>query len=770
MRRGRSIRRELSCWASHPFPRYLPAQALPSRFLLCSTRSRPTMPHQGSHRPGAPVQGDPVFPRATSTVLPDPSRFFAPPLLAAPLPTNSFFQNFVLKDGDMPEYIHPYSVRSPGGGALDVCYPSRVHSPSSVTQTFVADLTVSDAAAGSAQRHVVSAFDDLSVTLDVSPSLRAHLVRGCPYVTVTTTAGPIDVSVSSVHAFVELVGSRSSHHGSPGTKWRLRMDSGQTFLLYASAPIHLAQASPTQLSATAFAGAIRVAYLPDASMEPVLDRYSRCFPTAGHAALDPIHRPFRVDYAWHREGPGELLMLAHPLHLRLLALAAADHGENRAARVLYGFRYRSIDGDMVGVVGGCWTLRADPVPPAWHSTRGVRADGVAEVVAALRADVGALAPAAVTTTSSYFYGKAVARAARLAVVAEEVGCADVIPAVREFLTATVTPWLDGSFQENGFLYDATWGGLVTLQGLSDSSADFGFGIYNDHHYHLGYFLYAIAVLARLDPGWGREHAPQAYAMVADFMTVSCNKAGDGGGFFTRLRMFDLWTLHSWAGGLAAIPDGRNQESTSEAVNAYYSAALVGLTYGDARLASLGATLAALEMLAAQTWWHVRDGEGMYEEDFSGSNRVVGVLWANKRDSGLWFAPPEWRECRLGIQLLPLLPISEALFPDVAFVRDLVAWTLPALDRDGVGDWWKGFVYALEGIYDTEAALTKIRALTAHDNGNSLTNLLWWLHSRGPAVTSSGTGTPGSGSGVAAGTATDSDSGSGGQHEQWRRQA
>jgi endo-1,3(4)-beta-glucanase len=131
---------------------------------------------------------------------------------------------------------------------------------------------------------------------------------------------------------------------------------------------------------------------------------------------------------------------------------------------------------------------------------------------------------------------------------------------------------------------------------------------------------------------------------------------------------------------------------------------------------------------------------------------------------LWFAPAEWRECRLGIQLLPLLPISEALFPDVAFVRDLVAWTLPALARDGVGDWWKGFVYALEGIYDTEAALAKIRALTAHDNGNSLTNLLWWLHSRGPAAALSGTGTPGSGSAAATGSGTATDSDSGGQRE------
>ncbi|OMO89709.1 Glycoside hydrolase, family 81 [Corchorus capsularis] len=147
----------------------------------------------------------------------------------------------------------------------------------------------------------------------------------------------------------------------------------------------------------------------------------------------------------------------------------------------------------------------------------------------------------------------------------------------------------------------------------------------------------------------------------------------------------------------------NQESTSEAVNAYYSAALMGLAYGDTHLVATGSTLAALEIQAAQTWWQV-EGDDFYGEEFTRENRVVGVLWVNKRDSGLWFAPPEWRECKLGIQLLPILPISEVLSSDIGFTRELVNWTLPALGRDGVGEGWKGFVYALEAIYDEESAL------------------------------------------------------------------
>jgi len=38
--------------------------------------------------------------------------------------------------------------------------------------------------------------------------------------------------------------------------------------------------------------------------------------------------------------------------------------------------------------------------------------------------------------------------------------------------------------------------------IINAGADFRFGIYNDHYYHLGYFLYGIAVLAKNDPIWG----------------------------------------------------------------------------------------------------------------------------------------------------------------------------------------------------------------------------------------------------------------------------
>lgn len=102
---------------------------------------------------------------------------------------------------------------------------------------------------------------------------------------------------------------------------------------------------------------------------------------------------------------------------------------------------------------------------------------------------------------------------------------------------------------------------------------------------------------------------------------------------------------------------------------------------------------SFEIHAAKVWWHVEEGGKLYEGDFTRNNRVVGVLWANERDSGLWFAPPDRRECRLGIQVLPILPITEVLFSDVGYVKQLVKWTSPALHtRNGKGLLmpWKGF--------------------------------------------------------------------------------
>ncbi|KAG5112046.1 hypothetical protein JHK82_035315 [Glycine max] len=655
-----------------------------------------------------------IFPQTQSTVLPDPSKFFSSNLLSSPLPTNSFFQNFVLKNGDQQEYIHPYLIKS-SNSSLSLSYPSRQASSAVIFQVFNPDLTIS-APQGPKQgppgKHLISSYSDLSVTLDFpSSNLSFFLVRGSPYLTVSVTQ-PTPLSIATIHSILSFSSNDSN------TKYTFQFNNGQTWLLYATSPIKLNH-TLSEITSNAFSGIIRIALLPDSDSkhEAVLDKYSSCYPVSGKAVF---REPFCVEYNWEKKDSGDLLLLAHPLHVQLLR-----NGDNDV-KILEDLKYKSIDGDLVGVVGDSWVLKTDPLFVTWHSIKGIKEESHDEIVSALSKDVESLDSSSITTTESYFYGKLIARAARLVLIAEELNYPDVIPKVRNFLKETIEPWLEGTFSGNGFLHDEKWGGIITQKGSTDAGGDFGFGIYNDHHYHLGYFIYGIAVLTKLDPAWGRKYKPQAYSIVQDFLNLDTKLNSN----YTRLRCFDPYVLHSWAGGLTEFTDGRNQESTSEAVSAYYSAALMGLAYGDVPLVALGSTLTALEIEGTKMWWHVKEGGTLYEKEFTQENRVMGVLWSNKRDTGLWFAPAEWKECRLGIQLLPLAPISEAIFSNVDFVKELVEWTLPALDREGgVGEGWKGFVYALEGVYDNESALQKIRNLKGFDGGNSLTNLLWWIHSR-----------------------------------------
>jgi endo-1,3(4)-beta-glucanase len=109
-----------------------------------------------------------LFPQANSTVLPDPSKFFSSNLLSTPFLTNSFFQNFVLNNGDQPEYIHPYLIKS-SNSSLSVSYPNRSSNSKVISQVFKPDLTItfSKKEKGLNGKHVISSYTDLSVTLDI---------------------------------------------------------------------------------------------------------------------------------------------------------------------------------------------------------------------------------------------------------------------------------------------------------------------------------------------------------------------------------------------------------------------------------------------------------------------------------------------------------------------------------------------------------------------------------------------------------------------------
>ncbi|XP_074576107.1 putative inactive shikimate kinase like 2, chloroplastic [Curcuma longa] len=103
----------------------------------------------------------------------------------------------------------------------------------------------------------------------------------------------------------------------------------------------LAQQGNSLLFAPGFTGVVRLAALPDPAYEPVLNRFNAYYSISDEASFT---RPFSVEYRWEKKGWGDLLLLAHPLHLRLLS------SHDCRVTVLDDFKYNSIDGELVGLI------------------------------------------------------------------------------------------------------------------------------------------------------------------------------------------------------------------------------------------------------------------------------------------------------------------------------------------------------------------------------------------------------------------------------------
>ena len=128
----------------------------------------------------------------------------------------------------------------------------------------------------------------------------------------------------------------------------------------------------------------------------------------------------------------------------------------------------------------------------------------------------------------YNAGKEMSRMARLALIAEKLGFMDIAHSFANKVTVYLSVWLDCK-SANALIFDKSWGGMVSCgctyvwnekekkahcannakdfecPVLKDVNADFGNGHFNDHHFHYGYFLYAAAAAARLNPAWGKSY-------------------------------------------------------------------------------------------------------------------------------------------------------------------------------------------------------------------------------------------------------------------------
>jgi endoglucanase Acf2 len=145
----------------------------------------------------------------------------------------------------------------------------------------------------------------------------------------------------------------------------------------------------------------------------------------------------------------------------------------------------------------------------------------------------------------------------LALIADNLGITDARQQALSNLEQWIIPWLQGMNSEP-LVYDKVYGGLVSAQGLTDMVADFGAGWYNDHHFQFGYFVNAIAVLAKLDLPFYEANKAALDTFVRDICNPDATDTD-----FPFVRHKDLFDGHSWASGIFQQGNGKGQESSSE---------------------------------------------------------------------------------------------------------------------------------------------------------------------------------------------------------------
>lgn len=201
----------------------------------------------------------------------------------------------------------------------------------------------------------------------------------------------------------------------------------------------------------------------------------------------------------------------------------------------------------------------------------------------------------------------------------------------------------------------------------------------------------------------------------------------GDPMFPFLRCFDCYAGHSWASGHARFADGNNQESSSEAMNAWAALILSGEAVGDRRLRELGIWLYTTEMEAINAYWF----------DVTGTLRapayrapVLAMVWGGKGVRETWFSAKP--EMVYGINWLPFRggSLYLGLYPD--YVQRCYDGLIAAKGGKPVED-RADLVLMYRALANPKAALRQLKGRGGNvpiEAGNSRANLLHWLHALG----------------------------------------
>lgn len=319
----------------------------------------------------------------------------------------------------------------------------------------------------------------------------------------------------------------------------------------------------------------------------------------------------------------------------------------------------------------------------------------------------------ISEKDTYFLGKKLFALANVLDIAEQLTLREESEILKTRLKTELEMWRINTvsqkkFPEKYFSYDPT------IRGIVGEPSSFGSELFNDHNFHYGYFIFAASILSRYDSSYLRDNEAFINLLVKDIANIDRNDNS-----FPYIRGFDAYEGHSWASGGGLFADGNNQESSSEAVNAWYA-----LYLWSEIIHNEGLREASLYLYSKESSSALEDYLNIDQDDFRFVNfrhTFVSLVWGGKLDSATWFSPKP--EARLGIQILPISPGSLYLGRDVNRVKktmSVASFSHPTLFKD--------YLAAYQALYDLSGARENIESLSIQDidSADSRSLLETWL--------------------------------------------
>ncbi|HUR44643.1 MAG TPA: glycosyl hydrolase, partial [Candidatus Saccharimonadales bacterium] len=326
-------------------------------------------------------------------------------------------------------------------------------------------------------------------------------------------------------------------------------------------------------------------------------------------------------------------------------------------------------------------------------------------------------PVSAEVKDTYWEGKVLGKLATAIPIAEQYK----IPSepLGQRLRASVEHWFSADFASDKprkglFYYNTNWGTLIGYPASYGSDTEL-----NDHHFHYGYFIKAAAEAARENPAWAKKWGSMVDLLIRDIASPEHNDP-----LFPFMRGMDPYAGHSWASGHARFADGNNNESSSEAMNAWTGIILWGEATGNRATRDLGIWLFTTEMNAINEYWFDAQHRN-FPPTYPAS--VVTMVWGGKGANGTWFsAAPEMVH---GINFLPMQggSLYLGLFPEY------VERNYKALVEEKKGtEWssWADILYMYRALSNPEDAIQQFENHAGKypaEGGNSRLNTMHWIY-------------------------------------------